>query len=82
MPLPIPDRPWSHIAVNFVTDLPVSQGNTMIMVVVDLLSKGCRLIPYSSLPSALQVAESFFHHVFRCFGPQFISNPVRVKSNF
>ncbi|KAI4889192.1 hypothetical protein NFI96_012963 [Prochilodus magdalenae] len=26
MPLPIPARPWSHLAVDFVTDLPDSEG--------------------------------------------------------
>ncbi|KAK3519890.1 hypothetical protein QTP70_006640 [Hemibagrus guttatus] len=27
-PLPIPRRPWSHIAVDFLTDLPDSSGRT------------------------------------------------------
>ncbi|XP_040901651.1 uncharacterized protein LOC121186853 [Toxotes jaculatrix] len=27
-PLPVPSRPWSHIAVDFVTGLPPSQGHT------------------------------------------------------
>ncbi len=30
-PLPIPQRPWSHIAIDFVTDLPASQGQTTIL---------------------------------------------------
>lgn len=29
-PLPIPSHPWSHIAVNFVTGLPLSDGHTAI----------------------------------------------------
>lgn len=68
MPLPTPTRPWSHIAVDFVMDLPVSQGYMVIMVVVDRISKGCRPILFCSLPSVLQVAESLLHHVFRCYG--------------
>ncbi|KAL0149625.1 hypothetical protein M9458_055152 [Cirrhinus mrigala] len=29
-PLPIPSRPWSHIALDFVSGLPSSAGNTVI----------------------------------------------------
>ncbi len=38
-PLPIPSRPWSHIALDFVTGLPLSAGNTVILTVVDRFSK-------------------------------------------
>ncbi|KAL0163661.1 hypothetical protein M9458_039414, partial [Cirrhinus mrigala] len=31
-PLPIPERPWSHLAVDFVTDLPPSNHNTTILL--------------------------------------------------
>jgi hypothetical protein len=31
-PLPVPQRPWSHLSVDFLTDLPPSQGNTMVLV--------------------------------------------------
>ncbi|KAK3507042.1 hypothetical protein QTP70_001588 [Hemibagrus guttatus] len=39
-PLPIPQRPWSHLSVDFLTDLPDSGGSTAILVVVDRFSKG------------------------------------------
>ena len=32
-PLPVPSRPWSHIALEFVTGLPPSEGNTLILTV-------------------------------------------------
>uniref|UniRef100_A0AAQ4PQG4 Gypsy retrotransposon integrase-like protein 1 n=1 Tax=Gasterosteus aculeatus aculeatus TaxID=481459 RepID=A0AAQ4PQG4_GASAC len=67
-PLPIPNRPWSHMAVDFITDLPRSQGFTTILVAVDRFSKACRLIPLKGLPTALETAEALFHHVFRTFG--------------
>ncbi|KAJ7991165.1 hypothetical protein DPEC_G00294420 [Dallia pectoralis] len=83
MPLRTPARPWSHIAMDFVTDLPVSEGYTVILVVVDRFSKMCRLIPLHKLPNATQMAEVVFLQVFRQFGlpedivsdrgPQFIS---------
>ncbi|KAL0152925.1 hypothetical protein M9458_051754, partial [Cirrhinus mrigala] len=73
--LPIPNRPWSHLGVDFMTDLPVSDENTCILF--------CRLIPLKRLPTYLETAECLFNHVFRYYGlpedivsdrgPQFIS---------
>lgn len=34
-PLTIPHQPWSHVAVDFVTGLPPSDGNTVILTIVD-----------------------------------------------
>ncbi|KAI5625501.1 hypothetical protein C0J50_15047 [Silurus asotus] len=68
VPLPIPQRPWSHTSIDFVTDLPRSEGNTCILVVVDCFSKGCHFIPLKGLPTALETAEALFHQVFRTFG--------------
>uniref|UniRef100_A0A9J8BP41 Integrase catalytic domain-containing protein n=1 Tax=Cyprinus carpio carpio TaxID=630221 RepID=A0A9J8BP41_CYPCA len=83
VPLPIPEQPWTHIGVDFMTDLPPSQGFTSVLVVVDRFSKSCKLIPLKGLPTALQMAEALFHLVFCHFGlpedivsdrgPQFIS---------
>ncbi len=83
VPLPIPRRPWSHLGIDFVMDIPVSEGNTCILVAVDRFSKACKLIPLRGLPTALETAEHLFHQVFRNFGvpeeivsdrgPQFIS---------
>ncbi|KAI2663508.1 Transposon Tf2-9 polyprotein [Labeo rohita] len=67
-PLPIPRRPWSHIAVDFVTDLPSSNGNTTILTVVDRFSKGCRLIPLPKLPTAMETAEALCEAVFCYYG--------------
>lgn len=89
LPLPIPHRPWSHIGVDFVTDLPASHGNTCILVAIDRFSKACRLIPLNGLPTAFETVELLFNHVFCNFGipedivsdrgPQFIS---RVWKSF
>ncbi|KAL0195116.1 hypothetical protein M9458_008688, partial [Cirrhinus mrigala] len=82
--LPIPQRPWSHIGVDFVTDLPSSEGNTCIMVVVDRFSKMCKFFPLRGLPTAMEAAQLLFQQLFRHFslpeeivsdrGPQFISH--------
>ncbi len=51
-PLSVPSRPWSHIALDFVTALLPSQGNTVVLTVVDRFSKAAHFIPLSKLPSA------------------------------
>lgn len=67
-PLPTPQRPWSHIAIDFITDLPNSQGHTTILTIVDRFSKACRLIPLPKLPTALETAELLCNQVFRFYG--------------
>lgn len=56
VPLPIPHRPWSHVGVDFVTDLPNSDGFTCILIAVDRFSKACKDCygnSRSSLPSVV-----------------------------
>ncbi|KAL0163503.1 hypothetical protein M9458_039256, partial [Cirrhinus mrigala] len=67
-PLPIPQRPWSHIAIDFVTDLPSSRNFTTIFTVIDRFSKACRLIPLTKLPTAFETAEILMEQVFRFYG--------------
>ena len=82
-PLPIPGRPWSHIAMDFVTGLPASRGNTVILTIVDRFSKSVHFVALSKLPTALMTAELLVDHVVRLHGipsdivsdrgPQFVS---------
>ncbi len=67
-PLPIPHRPWSHIAIDFITDLPKSNRHTTIITVIDRFSKACLLIPLPKLPTALETAEHLCNQVFRFYG--------------
>lgn len=67
-PLPIPGRPWSHIALDFVTGLPASKGNTVILTVVDRFSKAAHFLALPKLPSALETANLLVDHVFRVHG--------------
>ncbi|KAK1793441.1 hypothetical protein P4O66_011819, partial [Electrophorus voltai] len=39
MPLPSSLCPWLHIAIDFVTGLPISEKNTVILVITDRFSK-------------------------------------------
>ncbi|KAL0165523.1 hypothetical protein M9458_037367 [Cirrhinus mrigala] len=91
LPLPVPHRTWTHLGVDFATDLPPSKGFTTILVVVDRFSKACKFVPLKGLPTALETAEALFHHAFRHFGlpedivsdrrPQFISRVWREFFN-
>ncbi|KAI2646539.1 Transposon Tf2-8 polyprotein [Labeo rohita] len=67
-PLPIPERPWSHLAVDFVTDLPPSNHNTTVLTIIDRFSKACRFIPLPKLPTAWETAQILLHQVFRFYG--------------
>ncbi|KAL0147003.1 hypothetical protein M9458_057527, partial [Cirrhinus mrigala] len=67
-PLPVPQRPWSHIVVDFITDLPSSNGHTTILSVVDRFSKGCHFIPLPKLPTAMETVELMCNWFFRFYG--------------
>ncbi|KAF7652536.1 hypothetical protein LDENG_00095090 [Lucifuga dentata] len=67
-PLPIPCCPWSHIAVDFVTGLPSSSGNTVILTIVDCFSKAAHFVPLPKLPSAKETAQLMVFQVFRLHG--------------
>ncbi|KAK3526941.1 hypothetical protein QTP86_004712 [Hemibagrus guttatus] len=90
--LPVPNRPWSHLGVDFITDLPTSRSHTCIFVVVDRFSKSCRLLPLKGPPTALEAAELMFNHGFRYFsipedivsdrGPQFTERKIQEISRY
>jgi len=48
-PLPVPDRVWHEVSMDFITDLPESDGCTILMVVTDRLSKDVILIPLPNM---------------------------------
>lgn len=45
-PLPIPERPWRYISVNFVGPLSKSNGANTIIIVINRLTKLQYYIPY------------------------------------
>ena len=67
-PLPIPHRPWSHIALDFVTGLPTSNHNTTILTIIDRFSKAFLFIPLTKVPSASETAQLLITHVVRLHG--------------
>ena len=63
-PLPIPDRKWQHISMDFVVELPLtSSGHDAIMTVVDKLTKFVILVPTLGTATAEQTAQLFMERV-------------------
>ena len=67
-PLPILERKWESISMDFITGLPRVQGKDCIFVVVDHLTKFSHFFSISMDYNASQVAELFFREVFRVHG--------------
>lgn len=67
-PLPIPDRPWSNIGVDFIVKLPQSNGFDSIMVVVDHFSEASHFIPEQESWKADEMAFAFVSFVFKLHG--------------
>ncbi|KAL3527965.1 hypothetical protein ACH5RR_012621 [Cinchona calisaya] len=63
-PLPIPTMAWSQITMDFVENLPKSQGFDTIMVVVDRLTK----LGHFTALTAVKVARLFLDQVFKLHG--------------
>ncbi|KDP33197.1 hypothetical protein JCGZ_12719 [Jatropha curcas] len=67
-PLPIPNRIWEEISMDFIDDLPNSKGKTTISVVVDRLSKYAHFIPMTHPYTAVIIAQIFFDNIFKLHG--------------
>lgn len=63
-PLPIPDRLWQEISMDFIIDLPLSKGCTNLLVITDRLGKGVILIPMERID-----VDSVTHALIRYYMP-------------
>jgi len=87
MPNSIPEKPWTHISVDFITKLPLAQGYSSILVVVDQLTKMVHFIPTTEKTSAEGLARLFRDNVWKLHGlpesiifdrgPQFMAGLMR-----
>lgn len=85
-PLPIPERVWQEISMDFITELPPSIENkcTVLLVITDRLGKGTMLIPIQpGKMDAQSIAKVFVHEfvanhwipkgIVSDRGPQFVN---------
>jgi transposase InsO family protein len=82
-PLPIPERPWQHITMDFKSFPLDKHGYDTLWVVIDRLSKQAISIPCYKTVTARNMAEMYIQHIYRHRGapqsivsdrgPQFIS---------
>src|ERR1700730_17889355 len=66
--LPIPEKPWNSISMDFIEQLPESSGFTAILVVVDRFTKQGIFIPTTNKVNSTELARLFVLHVFSKHG--------------
>ena len=72
--LPIPERIGSELTIDFVTDLPSSEGCTNLMVITDRLSKDIFIFGTNSM-AAENCAKVFVDRYYRYFGfPRYLTS--------
>ena len=67
-PLPIPERLWTDISLDFMKGLPVVKGKSVILVVVDRLNKSAHFIALSHPYTTAMVAQVFLDNVYKLHG--------------
>ena len=67
-PLPIPERIWSDISLDFNERLPKAGGKDVILVVVDRLSKYAHFVILAHPFTALTVAQAFLDNIYKLHG--------------
>src|ERR1700730_1292663 len=62
--LPIPEKPWNSISMDFIEQLPESSGFTVILVVVDRFTKQGVFILMTNEVNSTELAHLFILHIF------------------
>ena len=84
-PIPIPTRPFEVISMDFIPELPESNGFNNILVIVDKLTKYGIFIPCSTKITEDETARLFFKHFIAHYGlPQQVitDRDLRSRNDF
>jgi RNase H-like domain found in reverse transcriptase/Reverse transcriptase (RNA-dependent DNA polymerase)/Integrase zinc binding domain/Chromo (CHRromatin Organisation MOdifier) domain len=86
-PVPVPEQRWSTISVDFIVELPESNGHDSVMVVVDSVSKTSHFVPTNTTVTALGSARLYMRNIWKLHGlpdvvlsdrgPQFVADFTR-----
>lgn len=68
MALPVPDRPWSTIGVDFIVKLPISEEFESVMVVFNHFSKATHFVPAKETQNAKDLAGAFITNISQLHG--------------
>ena len=64
-PKEVPDQPWKLIEMDFIMDLPISDGYDTILVIIDRLTKMSHFIPCKKNMDTGQFATVFLKEIIR-----------------
>ena len=67
-PLPIPDKIWTEISMDFLEGLLMAKGKYAILVVVDRLSKYAHFVALSHPYTAVSIAQVFLDNIYKLHG--------------
>jgi hypothetical protein len=85
-PLPIPEKKWEVITMDFITGLPrMNKKHDSIMVVVEKLTKAAHFVPVKTTHTTTNIAEIFMKEIARLHGiPRTIvsDRDTKFTSNF
>ena len=67
-PLPILEKPWLDVSIDYVEGLPKSHLKSVVFVVVDRLTKYTHFMALSHPYTTVKVANLHLHFVFKLHG--------------
>ena len=68
VPLQPSTMPWVDVSVDFIMDLPLSNGFDSILTVIDRFSKETKFIPCNKTATALDTAKLYLFHIWKDHG--------------